>query len=276
MKPLPGLLLVPFRAPMLLILLAVSTYLGLHWTQPLETVEPSASPLRTLIWSAECAQALVVVLFCCMPDLLVRRFTSLLATSRVITLVATLLLVTVGGLYLLHLEALSNVLILASVVLLARLDLARIRIAPAPPLLAALLALLVLGGAGLGHWLSLNWAASAPPGLPRSAEVDRSAEPGQAKQPAAAGEAPAGAEPARSAEAATAPGGAADTAAPVPAAAAAASGAVAAPASPQASAPSAGSQPLAGPTQARPGARKTPWRAPLLGRVREPAQRTAP
>jgi hypothetical protein len=239
MKALPGLLLLPFRAPMLLILLAVSIYLGLHWTQPLEAVEPSVSPLRTLIWSAECAQALVVVMLCCMPDLLVRRFTSLLATSRVITLVATLLLVTVGGLYLLHLEALSNVLILASAVLLARLDLARIRIAPAPPLLAALLALLVLGGAGLGHRFSLNWSASTPPGQPRSPEQVRPAdEPPRPQQPAPAGQA--SGEPGASRS------------------------------------PTAGS-PAAGPAQTRPGGRQSPpWRAPLLGRVGKPAHRSEP
>jgi hypothetical protein len=212
MRALAGLLLLPWRAPMLLILLVVSTYLGLHWTQPLEPVEPSMSPLRSLIWSAECAQALVVVMFCCMPDLLLRRFTTLLATSRVVTLVATILLVTVGGLYLLHLEALSNVLILASAVLLARLDLARVRIAPAPPVLAALLGLMVLGGAGLGHWLSLSRAPFVLPGQPRSPEA---AAPPAPSRPAAA-------------------------------------------------------QRPAGPAQARPGG-QAPWRAPLLGRVREPA-----
>ncbi|MFM7269343.1 MAG: hypothetical protein ACKOZT_12310 [Cyanobium sp.] len=156
MTPALRLLLLPFRAPMLLILLGVSVYLGLHWGQPMEQQGEPISATRSLIWSAECAQALVVVMLCCMPDLLVRRFSSLLATSRVVTLIATLLLVTVGGLYLLHLEVLSNVLILTSAVLLARLDLARIRIAPPPQLLAVLLALLVVGGAGLGNWLSLH------------------------------------------------------------------------------------------------------------------------
>jgi hypothetical protein len=148
---------------------------------------------------------------CCMPDLLLRRFTALLATSRVITLVATLLLVTVGGLYLLHLEALSNVLILGSAVLLARLDLARIRIAPAPPLLAALLALLVLGGAGLGHWLSLRGAPSILPLVPRSPEAVTPPPPSRQDRRSAV------------------------------------------------------------PARARPGG-QPPWRAPLFGRVREPAR----
>jgi hypothetical protein len=68
--------------------------------------------------------------------------------------VFSLLIVTVGGLYLLHLQVLANVLILASAVLLARLDLARIRVVP-PPLVQALgFTLLVLVGAALGRWLA--------------------------------------------------------------------------------------------------------------------------
>ena len=172
-------LVVPLRAPMLLLLLLVSIYLGLHWGQPMQRDGMPISPMGSLIWSAECAQALLVVMLCCMPDLLLRRFSSLLATSKVVTLVATLLLVTVGGLYLLHLEVLSNVLILASAVLLARLDLARIRIAPSPPLLATLLAVLVLGGAALGHWLSIRHhvGAALPAAAPSVAAPRHRASP---------------------------------------------------------------------------------------------------
>lgn len=165
------LLLLPLQAPMLLLLLAVSIYMGLHWGQPMQREGLPITPMGSLLWTAECAQALVVVLLCSMPDLLLRRFTTLLVTSRVISLVATLLLVTVGGLYLLHLDVLSNVLILSSSVLLARLDLARIRVVPPPPVLALLLSLLVLVGAGLGHRLSGAW--------------DWNAEPGAAKRPPA-------------------------------------------------------------------------------------------
>jgi hypothetical protein len=73
--------------------------------------------------------------------------------------VATVLLVTIGGLYLLHLEVFSNVLILAASVLLVRLDLVRIRLAPAPGLLALLLAGVVLVGASLGHRLGTAHAS---------------------------------------------------------------------------------------------------------------------
>jgi len=148
------LLLLPLQAPMLLLLLAVSTYLGLHWGLPLERSGNQLTPMGSLLWSAECAQALAVVVFCCMPDLLLSRFSSMLAASRVVTLMATLLLVTIAGLYLLHLDVLSNVLILASAVLLVRLDLARLRVVTQPVVLALLLGLMVLGGTSLGHWLA--------------------------------------------------------------------------------------------------------------------------
>jgi hypothetical protein len=70
------------------------------------------------------------------------------------SLVISLLIVTVGGLYLLHLKVLTNVLILGTTVLLARLDLARIRVAPPTVLLAGVLGVLVLSGAWVGRWLA--------------------------------------------------------------------------------------------------------------------------
>jgi hypothetical protein len=92
-----------------------------------------------------------VVVACSIPDLLLRQVSTLMIASRVLSLVITLLLVIMGGLYLLHLNVLANVLILASSVLLARLDLARIRVVNPPLLITALLALIVLGGMTLGH-----------------------------------------------------------------------------------------------------------------------------
>jgi len=159
MRRLLLLLLLPLRAPMLLLLAAVSVYLGLHWVDPQAGGLNATHHYAPLFWSAQCAQALLVVVFCCMPDLLLRRFSVMLSASRVVTLVATLLLVTIGGLYLLHLEVFSNVLILAASVLLVRLDLVRIRLAPAPGLLALLLAGVVLVGANLGHRLGTAHAS---------------------------------------------------------------------------------------------------------------------
>lgn len=155
MKAIWRLLLLPVRAPMLLVLVVVSVYEGLHWSQPLEGVATSGmGQLSSLFWSIDCLHALLVVLVCTMPDLLLQRISNLMAASRVMSLVISLLIVTVGGLYLLHLAVLANVLILGSTVLLARLDLARVRVAPPPLLLAGGLGLLVLVGAALGRGLA--------------------------------------------------------------------------------------------------------------------------
>jgi hypothetical protein len=170
MRRLLRLLLLPLRAPMLLLLAGVSVYLGLHWVDPQAGGLNSTHHFAPLFWSAQCVQALLVVVFCCMPDLLLRRLSVMLAASRVVTLVASLLLVTIGGLYLLHLEVFSNVLILAASVLLVRLDLVRIRLAPAPGLLALLLAGVVLIGANLGHRLGTAQASGNEGVAPASAE----------------------------------------------------------------------------------------------------------
>jgi len=77
-----------------------------------------------------------------------------MAASRVVSLVISLLIVTVGGLYLLHLNVLTNVLILASAVLLARLDLLRLKLMPPPFVLAIALSVLVLLGSAVGRHLA--------------------------------------------------------------------------------------------------------------------------
>ncbi|QVL54619.1 MAG: hypothetical protein KFB97_14895 [Cyanobium sp. M30B3] len=145
MTALLRLVVLPLRAPLLLLLLAVAVYEGIHWN--------GAATELSLAWVLECLQAVVVVLVCTMPDLLLQQVSSAMAASRVVSLVVTLLLVTVGGLYLLHLRVLANVLILAAAVLLARLDLARIRVAPHPLVLSTALTSLVLAGAALGRWI---------------------------------------------------------------------------------------------------------------------------
>jgi len=139
------LVVLPLRAPLLLLLLAVAVYEGIHWS--------SSAAQLSLEWVLECLQAVLVVVVCTMPELLLQQISNAMAASRVVSLVITLLLVTVGGLYLLHLRVLANVLILASAVLLARLDLARIRVAPPPLVLSVSLTALVLAGAILGRWM---------------------------------------------------------------------------------------------------------------------------
>ncbi|MFN9643953.1 MAG: hypothetical protein ACK6BG_02250 [Cyanobacteriota bacterium] len=148
-------LLLPFRAPMLPILVMVSAYLGFDWTVNRPPGQDQAS-LELLVWTMECLQAVVVIVVCTLPDLLLRQISTQMATSRVVSLVATLLFVTLLGIYMLHLQMLANVLILGSSVLLARLDMVRVRLIPPPMMTVALLSVLVLGGATLGRLASLG------------------------------------------------------------------------------------------------------------------------
>ena len=144
---------------MLLVLLLVSGYMGLNWADVAPVLASQAeSPWQTqlagpLFWPLQCLQALVVVVLCAMPDVLLRELSELMAASKALTLVVTLLIVITGGLYLLHLAVLSEVLVLASAVLLARLDLIRLRIMPAPWMAALGLCAWVLLGIGVGHHL---------------------------------------------------------------------------------------------------------------------------
>ena len=144
----------PLRAPMLLVLLLVSTYMGLHWAdvdpELIHRVEGATAQAMAgpFFWALQCLQAVLVVVLCTMPDLLLRELSLLMSSSKALTLVVTLLTVITGGLYLLHLAVFAEVLVLASAVLLARLDLTRLRLVP-PPLLAA---------AGLSGWVLLGIA----------------------------------------------------------------------------------------------------------------------
>lgn len=149
----------PLRAPMLLVLLLVSTYMGLHWAdvdpQLLRQAEGATAVALAgpFFWPLQCLQAVLVVVLCTMPDLLLRELSLLMSSSKALTLVVTLLTVITGGLYLLHLAVLAEVLVLASAVLLARLDLARLRLVPPPLLTAACLSGWVLLGITVGRGL---------------------------------------------------------------------------------------------------------------------------
>ena len=138
---------------MLLVLFAIGVYEGLSWGHgPAMASLPGGIP--NLLLSLDCLHALLVVVVCTMPDLLLQQVSSLMAASRVVSLVITLLIITVGGLYMLHLQVLSHVLIVAATVLLARVDLARIRVSPSPAVLALAFSAIVLVGGSLGHAFS--------------------------------------------------------------------------------------------------------------------------
>ena len=158
--PILRLLLLPFRAPMLLVLLLVSAYLGFSWTNlaPQVVALPwlpgngdHVRLLRDLIIPLECLQAIAVVVICTVPDLVLRELSFFMARSKVLTLMTTLFLVITGGVYLMHLNVLTDVLLLGASVLLARLDLIRLRLPMNPFGVATGLSALVLAGVWLGH-----------------------------------------------------------------------------------------------------------------------------
>ena len=147
------LLSLPVRAPLLTVLFLVAVVLGNHG----QIVQPGFTSLYGVsaawFWCLVLLQAQVVVVFCTMPDLLLRQVSLLMASSRVMTLVVTLLVVITGGIYLLKLNVLTNVLILASALLLARLDLIRIGVLPAAGICLFVMSLVVIGGIFAGTLL---------------------------------------------------------------------------------------------------------------------------
>ena len=139
------LLSLPFRAPLITVLFFVAVVMGNQWA--------FAAPEMLLLRGFDLLQLLVLLVICTMPDLLLRRVSLLMASSRAMTLLITLLIVIGSGLYVMRLNVLSDVLIIASALLLARLDLIRIGIRPTPRLSMLLLGSVLLGGVALGHLL---------------------------------------------------------------------------------------------------------------------------
>ena len=91
--PILRLLSLPVRAPLLTVLFLVAVVLGNHW----QVVQPAFTSLfgvsSAWFWCLVLLQAEVVVVFCTMPDLLLRQVSMLMASSRVMTLVVTLSLI---------------------------------------------------------------------------------------------------------------------------------------------------------------------------------------
>ena len=147
------LLSLPVRAPFLTLLFCVAVVLGNHWN----LVQPLFSNARgissAMFWSLELLQVFTVVVVCTIPSLVMRQFSLLMAYSRFTTLMVNLLVVVTVGIYVLFLNLLSDLLVLASAVLLARLDIARIGISLRPSTSVLLMAIIVFTGIGLGHVL---------------------------------------------------------------------------------------------------------------------------
>ena len=141
----------PLRAPLLIVLFGVAVLMGHQWTLLAPQVSQTSDlPLQWLLW-LEALQLLLVLILCTMPDLLMRRVSLLMASSRSMTLLVTLLVVIGAGIYLLRLNVLMDVLIVASALLLARLDLVRVGMDATPTLSILLLGSLLFGGVLLGH-----------------------------------------------------------------------------------------------------------------------------
>ena len=148
--PILSLFSLPFRAPLVGGLFLVALVMGNHWTVNQSTYALNQSISVGVFWVIQLIQVIAVVVVFTIPDLLMRQVSMLMASSRVITLIVTLLMVIVLGLYVMRLHRLTDVMILASAVLLARLDLIRIGIVP-PPLLTIIgFTAVLLSGIGLG------------------------------------------------------------------------------------------------------------------------------
>ena len=148
------LLKLPLRAPMISVLFAVAMVMGHQWSMlQLQLLHSGTIPLELLI-AAELFQLMAVLVICTMPELLMQKVSLVMASSRVMTLMVTLLTVILIGIYLLRLNLLSDLLILASALLLARLDLVRLGVMTAPQRSLLLLGFVLVAGIGLGHCLT--------------------------------------------------------------------------------------------------------------------------
>ena len=158
------LLKLPLRAPMISVLFAVAVVMGHQWSIAQMQLLHSPKISLELLIAAELFQLMAVLVICTMPDLLMRRLSLVMASSRVMTLLVTLLMVIVLGIYLLRLNLLSDLLILASALLLARLDLVRLGVMTAPWRSLLLLGFVLVAGIGLGHCLPHPLGAVVAPG----------------------------------------------------------------------------------------------------------------
>ena len=81
-----------------------------------------------------------------------RRVSLLMASSRSMTLLVTLLVVIASGIYLMRLNVLTDVLIIASALLLARLDLVRVGLEGDALSFHSSVGSLLFSGVVLGHY----------------------------------------------------------------------------------------------------------------------------
>ena len=146
-------LILPLQAPLLLVLFGVAVLMGHQWALLAPASSQHSGLSLSLLFGLEGLQLLLVLILCTMPDLLMRRVSLLMAFSRSMTLLVTLLVVIAAGIYLMRLNVLTDVLIIASALLLARLDLVRVGLEATPCRSILLLGSLLFSGVVLGHSL---------------------------------------------------------------------------------------------------------------------------
>ena len=113
-------LTLPARAPMLILLALISVYLGAHWGLLQEDIRSSVadqSLVDEAYWVLSLSQVVIVVSFCTLPELVLRQISLFMAASKALTLVVTLLVVVVGGMYLLYMPGFADLLVLTAALL---------------------------------------------------------------------------------------------------------------------------------------------------------------
>jgi hypothetical protein len=155
-------LLLPVRAPMLTLLGLISFYLGAHWgflQDGIRAAREHGSMMDEAYFIFSLAQVFILVFFCTLPDLVLRQLSLLMAASKIVTLVVTLLVVIVGGMYLLYMPGFVDLLVLAAALLLARLDLVRLRIWPPSWLALTGFMMYIMFFVVYGHAMHLKFAS---------------------------------------------------------------------------------------------------------------------
>ena len=126
-------LTLPARAPMLILLALISVFLGAHWGLLQADIRSSVadqSLVDEAYWVLSLSQVVIVVSFCTLPELVLRQISLFMAASKALTLVVTLLVVVVGGMHQPYMPGFGDLLVLTAALLLARLDLVRLKIWP--------------------------------------------------------------------------------------------------------------------------------------------------
>ena len=157
------LLKLPLRAPMISVLFVVAVVMGHQWSMAQMQLLHSPTISLELLIAAELFQLMAVLVICTMPELLMQRISLVMASSRVMTLLVTLLTVMLSELFV-EANLLSELLILASALLLARLDLVRLGVMTSPQRSLLLLGFVLVAGIGLGHCLPHPMGTVLAPG----------------------------------------------------------------------------------------------------------------